>query len=241
MAELNRKEMRDRLGNVEQIREILLGEQLRSYEDRFNEMESEFNTLQREVRTRLDQMQTALSTDLKTLADSFEKKLKYLSLTTHEETTKLWQKIDQTNQKQASTLDMVNKTINNRTSTFRDELIQTRDQFQMETQTLKTKIFEELEKCFSNLRENKVSRADLAEVLFELCIKVKGTEFVPDLKEAMESRLQAEFLLPDNDNDEEEDTEEEEIPESSEASESETSSESSESSASSSIFGLMQE
>ncbi|WP_239121416.1 MULTISPECIES: hypothetical protein [Spirulina sp. CCY15215] len=202
MAELNKKEMRDRLGNVEQIREILFGTQLRGYEQQFDRMEAEFVALQREVRDRLDQMQSSLSSEMKTMADSLEKKLKYLSLTTHEETTKLWQKIDQTNQKQSGTLEALNKNFNSKTSALKEELTQTREHFQSDSQTLKTKIFAELEKCFSNLKESKVSRTDLAEVLFELCIKVKGTEFVPDLKEAMESRLQAEFLLPDDDSEE---------------------------------------
>lgn len=80
---------------------------------------------------------------------------------------------------------------------MKEELSQTREQVQTELQLLKAKIFEELEKSFASLRENKVSRSDLAEVLFDLCIKVKGAEFVPDLREAMESRLQADFLLPD--------------------------------------------
>lgn len=199
MAELNKKDMRDRLGNVEQIREILFGSQLRGYEQKFDKMEADFVSLQREVRDRLEQMQSSLTSEMKALADSLEKKLKYLSLTTHEETTKLWQKIEQTSQKNSSTLEALNKNFNTKTSTLKEELTQTREHFQADSQTLKTKIFAELEKCFSNLKDTKVSRTDLAEVLFELCIKVKGTEFVPDLKEAMESRLQAEFLLPDED------------------------------------------
>ncbi|MBP0016859.1 MAG: hypothetical protein J7647_04795 [Cyanobacteria bacterium SBLK] len=204
MAELNKKDMRDRLGNVEQIREILFGSQLRGYEQKFEKMEADFVSLQREVRDRLEQMQSSLSSEMKALADSLEKKLKYLSLTTHEETTKLWQKIEQTNQKNSSTLEALNKNFNTKTSALKEELTQTREHFQSDSQTLKTKIFAELEKCFSNLKDTKVSRTDLAEVLFELCIKVKGTEFVPDLKEAMESRLQAEFLLPDEEGEEKE-------------------------------------
>ena len=207
MAELNKKDMRDRLGNVEQIREILFGSQLRGYEQKFDKMEADFVSLQREVRDRLEQMQSSLTSEMKALADSLEKKLKYLSLTTHEETTKLWQKIDQTNQKNSSTLEALNKNFNTKTSTLKEELTQTREHFQSDSQMLKTKIFAELEKCFSNLKETKVSRTDLAEVLFELCIKVKGTDFVPDLKEAMESRLQAEFLLPDEDSEETESSE----------------------------------
>ncbi len=197
MAELNKREMRERLGNVEQIREILFGSQLRGYDERLDKMEADFAALKQEIHDRLDKIKGSLSAEVQAIADSLEKKLKYLSLTTHDETTKLWQKIDQNTQKHYNTIEALNKSFNGRANTMRDELAQTREQVQAEVQLLKVKIFEELEKSFASLRETKVSRADLAEVLFDLCIKVKGAEFVPDLREAMESRLQADFLLPD--------------------------------------------
>ncbi len=197
MAELNKQDMRDRLGNVEQIREILFGTQLRDYEERIEKLEADSAAMNQELRDRLDQMQSTLSGELKAIADSLEKKLKYLSLTTHDETTKLWQKLEQTSQKNYNILETLNKTFTSKTASLREELTQTQEQFQTESQSLKVKIFEELEKCFSTLRDAKVSRVDLAEVLFELCIKVKGTEFVPDLKEAMENHLQTDFLLPE--------------------------------------------
>lgn len=197
MAELNKQDMRDRLGNVEQIREILFGTQLRDYEQRIEKLEADSAAMNQELRDRLDQMQSTLSGELKAIADSLEKKLKYLSLTTHDETTKLWQKLEQTSQKNYNILETLNKTFTSKTANLREELTQTQEQFQTESQTLKVKIFEELEKCFSTLRDAKVSRVDLAEVLFELCLKVKGTEFVPDLKEAMENHLQTDFLLPE--------------------------------------------
>lgn len=197
MAELNKQDMRDRLGNVEQIREILFGTQLRDYEQRIEKLEADSAAMNQELRDRLDQMQSTLSGELKAITDSLEKKLKYLSLTTHDETTKLWQKLEQTSQKNYNILETLNKTFTSKTASLREELTQTQEQFQTESQSLKVKIFEELEKCFSTLRDAKVSRVDLAEVLFELCIKVKGTEFVPDLKEAMENHLQTDFLLPE--------------------------------------------
>lgn len=200
MAELNRQDVRERLGNVEQIREILLGSQIRAYEQRLDKLEAEVGAMREEIRERLDQMQTTFAQEIKGTADSFEKKIKYLSLTTHDETTKLRQKVEQTSQKNYAVLETLNKTFSSRMAGLREDVTQTQEQLQNETRALKAKIFEELEKCFSTLQDSKVSRVDLAEVLFELCIKVKGTEFVPDLKEAVENQLQTDFLLPEESN-----------------------------------------
>jgi hypothetical protein len=38
---------------------------------------------------------------------------------------------------------------------------------------------------------------DLAEVLFELCLKVKGTEYMPESENLDNDSVKAEFLLPE--------------------------------------------
>ncbi len=46
------------------------------------------------------------------------------------------------------------------------------------------------------LTEGKVSRVDLAEVLFELCLKIKGTNMVSDSQENGGEKIATELLLP---------------------------------------------
>jgi hypothetical protein len=53
-----------------------------------------------------------------------------------------------------------------------------------------------LTRRFSVLRDEKVARDDMAEILFELGMRLKGTEFVPELKEVAEGNIEPEVLLP---------------------------------------------
>ena len=48
---------------------------------------------------------------------------------------------------------------------------------------------------FSMLKEVKVSKDDMAEILFELGMRLKGAEFVPELKEAADTRIFDDVLL----------------------------------------------
>jgi Na+/phosphate symporter len=81
MTDITKEQMRDRLGNIDQIRNLLFGEQLgeysqrfQSYEDRFENIESELLSFQEETRNRLNQLQNSLTTEIRSAVDSIEKK-----------------------------------------------------------------------------------------------------------------------------------------------------------------------
>lgn len=197
MAEITKEEMRERLGNIDQIRDIIFGAQLREYDNRFERIESDISMLQQDMQTRLEQVKTVLTTELRAAFDSFEKKIKAINSTTQEDTADLRQQIDRLNRKFSSSIEALDEAIDNQTGSIRDDFSVSRDKLQEDMRTLRTQIFEELDRRFSVLREGKVSRDDMAEILFELGMRLKGTEFVPELKEAADSNLDTGRLLPD--------------------------------------------
>lgn len=184
MAEITKEEMRERLGNIDQIRDIIFGPQLREYDNRFDKLESDISLLQQEMRDRIDQLKTVVSTEVRSTVDGLEKKLKSLNITSQEEMTDLRQQIDRVNKKFSNSLEALDQTVDNQTNTLRDELLQARAKLQEDVRSLRSQVFEELERRFAMLREDKISRHDMAEFLFEVGMRMKGNEFVPQLKEA---------------------------------------------------------
>ncbi|MDJ0690623.1 MAG: hypothetical protein QNJ41_19205 [Xenococcaceae cyanobacterium MO_188.B32] len=204
MTEITQEEMRQRLGNVSQLRDLLLGDKIEEYEgsfaqnsQRLDTLESSLMKFQSEVNERLNKMQDSLSKEINAAVDSLEKKIKYLSLTTHEENNKLKQEIEAKYRTTSQSIDTLQNSLRAETSYLKEELFQTRDTLGEDLQNLKQQVLEKLESNFSELTETKVSRTDLAEVLFELCLKVKGSDFVPSLKDASENTVKAEFILPE--------------------------------------------
>ncbi|CBN57398.1 MULTISPECIES: hypothetical protein [Kamptonema] len=197
MAEITKEEMRERLGNIDQIRDIIFGAQLREYDNRFDRIESDISLLQQDIQTRLEQVKSVLTTELRAAFDSFEKKLKSINSTVQEDTTDIRQQIDRVNRKFSSSIEALDEAIDNQTGAIRDDFSQSRDQIQEDIRSLRTQVFEELDRRFSVLREVKVSRDDMAEILFELGMRLKGSEFVPELKEVADSNLDTGLLLPD--------------------------------------------
>lgn len=197
MAEITKEEMRERLGNIDQIRDIIFGAQLREYDNRFDKIDSDLSMMQQDMQARLEQIKTVLSGEMRATIDSFEKKIKSITLNTQEESADLRQQIDRVNRKFSSSIEALDEAIDNQTSSLREEVSQTRERLSEETRTLKTQVFEELDRRFSMLRDVKVSRDDMAEILFELGMRLKGTEFVPELKGVTDNKLNSDFLLPE--------------------------------------------
>ncbi len=74
MSELTKEQMRERLGNIDQIRDIIVGSQLRDYDNRFQHIESDLVVLRQEIRDRVDQLRNGFSIELRAAIDSLEKK-----------------------------------------------------------------------------------------------------------------------------------------------------------------------
>lgn len=184
MAELSKEEMRERLGNIDQIRDIIFGSQLREYDNRFDKIESDLDNVQQDLQNRIEQVKNVVLTEVRASVESLEKKIKSVGLTAQEENADLRQQLDRVNRKFSSSLEAIDEALDKQTTSIREDLSTSRDNLHEEVRLLKVQVFEELERRFSLLREVKVSKDDMAEFLFELGMRIKGTEFVPKLKEA---------------------------------------------------------
>lgn len=193
MGEITRDEIRERLGNIDQIRDIIFGAHLREYTSRLDKAESDISAIQQDVRERLSDLKLTLSNELRTAVESIDKRLKTISTSAQEEAADLRQQFDRLNRKFTSSIENLDETVEAQRVALRDELAQTRDNLQNDTRELRSLVLEELDRQFSILREDKLSKDDLAELLFELGMRLKGSEFVPELREAAEEKVDEKY------------------------------------------------
>lgn len=197
MSDISQDEMRDRLGNVDQIRDLLFGKQQRDYETRLNKLESSLSALQQEMRDRLNQLNDTLSTELRSTMYSLEKKIQYISITTNEELTDMRQDLEGKDKNVSESIDSLNKLIGSQINSVKGEVNQAQEKLEKDIQSLRNEIVDKLEKRLSSLTESKVGRDDLAEILFELCMRVKKNEFLPELEGSGDYNVKADLLLPE--------------------------------------------
>jgi hypothetical protein len=193
MGEITRDEIRERLGNIDQIRDIIFGAHLREYTSRLDKAESDISTLQLDVRDRLNDLKATLAGELRAAVESIDKRLKSISASTQEETSDLRQQVDRINRKFTSSIESLDEIVESQRVALRDELAQTRESLQNDNRDLRSLVLEELDRHFSILREDKLSKDDMAELLFELGMRLKGSEFVPELREAVEEQVEEKY------------------------------------------------
>ncbi|MCZ2201820.1 hypothetical protein [Cylindrospermopsis raciborskii] len=234
MNELTKSDLRERLGNIDQIRDVLIGPHLREYNNRLEQLERGLASVQYELRNRGEETRQTILLELNATADLLEKKIRNLIIKDEEEKFNLNQQIDNINKRiLAATqelqdsvtaeldelaenadkrfksiqtkdeeekseirqqLDLVNKrlggsietvsqTFQQQTKTLQENLQATRNKFQDEITELRAQTIEELERYSSILTQEKVSKDDMAELLFELGLRLQGKEFVPELQQ----------------------------------------------------------
>lgn len=179
-----REEVRERLGNIDQIRDIIFGSQIRDYENRFVQIESDISRLQQEMRSQVEQLKSSFSIEIKAATEALDKKIKSIALTTQEESVDLRQQIDRLNRKFSSGIQSLDEALDIQTTSVRQEASQTKIQLEDDIKALRDLVLEEMERHFSQLSKTKVSKDDIAETLFALGMRLKETEFIPMLREA---------------------------------------------------------
>lgn len=196
--------MRKRLGNITQLQDLLFGEHIEKYDSkldqynqRLNQLESETKKFRLVVDERLDQLEASLVHKITSVASSLEKRIKFLDINTHEEQIKMQQEIDTISQNTYDNIDYLQKSLNAHTSSLKSEITQSKAALDRDLQLLKQQIYERLESNVADLSTNKVSRSALAEVLFELCLKMRETNLDLEAKNADPEEANVDLILPE--------------------------------------------
>ncbi|MGC9504961.1 hypothetical protein [Baaleninema sp.] len=199
MNEITPSEMRERLGNIDQIRDILFGDKSRQYDRRFHQLESEISALRQDLTQQIDRLRAAFTNDLRTTIDALEKKIQYVNTSLDEETNDLRNQLDSVESRFSGNLVVVEKTLKNQVNGLQEDLVETRDRLDEDVRSLKVQILAELDKRSQQLEGDKLSRAHLAELLFDVCMRIKGNESSNEASDSSNDST-ATLFLPERQN-----------------------------------------
>jgi uncharacterized phage infection (PIP) family protein YhgE len=192
------------LENIDRVRELLFGHIVSDYEQRFensvqrlDRLENDLASFQTEIRDRLTQLQDSLTTELRSSFGSLEKQVQYLNLTTHDRNSHLEYQVREIEQKSDSGIESLHQAVASQNNALKTDLLQTREQLEETLRALEKRVFDEIDRDLSAMKDGKISRVDLADLLFELCLKVKGAELIPKLAGGSDNSIKSEYLLPE--------------------------------------------
>jgi hypothetical protein len=183
MNEITKAEIRRKLGNITQLRDLLFGDQideynsrLEQYHQRLSSLEANLQKSQVAIKAHIVQAEKKLLEQINSVANTWERRSKYYTLKTQEEQHKLQQGLDILSQYSHENLDFLHKSLNTNTNNLKIEIAQSKSDLDRDLTLFKQQLLTKLEANLAELTMNKISRADLAEVLFELSLKLKGTD-----------------------------------------------------------------
>jgi uncharacterized protein (DUF3084 family) len=183
MNEVTKAEIRKRLGNISQLRELLFGDQINEYDHRLEQYHQRLNSLetnlqqsQAAIEARLTQLEQKLLEQINAVASSGEQRSKYYYLKTQSEQHQLQQEIEHLSQSSQENIDLLHQTLNNNTNSLKTEIAQSKSDLDRDITLFNQQLSHKLETHLQELIINKISRTDLAEVLLELSLKLKETD-----------------------------------------------------------------
>jgi hypothetical protein len=162
---MNKEEMRQKLGNITQIRELLFGEQIEEYEGKFTQnqqrtqdLESSLEALslnlerfKADTEEHLLQLKSSLSEEIKFAVDSLEKKIKFLSVNTYTEITKINKEIESKTQNNFQKIELASDRIHTHLKSLKDEANHNQKVLTQDLENLKKQLSETIDRNLSDL------------------------------------------------------------------------------------------
>lgn len=202
--DLDKLDTSRRIENIELIRDILFGPQLKEYNNRLQSLENAYKALRGETVNSIKEVRDDLnkrSDETKQILKEFQlalrtmrDDLKATKNAENEENSEIRQQLDRFSKRLASNISNLDEALDKQVSSVRDDLLSSHRKQQADLMAMRTELFEELEKRIIALSAAKVTREDMAESFFELALKLKGSELpaasLPEIQAAPPARDQ---------------------------------------------------
>ncbi len=183
MNEITKAEIRSKLGNISLLRELLLGDQLEAYDYQLEEYRLKIDSLatnlqesQAATEERMRQLEQKLLDKIDSVGQKLEKNSKYYHHQSQQEQNSLQQKLAALSQYSHENIDLLHQDFSQKTGSLKLEIVQAKIDLDRDLSRFKHEIANRLEQSLGELDTSKISRSDLASILFELCLNLKGDE-----------------------------------------------------------------
>lgn len=188
MSKKNDGEAQKTPDHIDQIRDIIFGAQKREYEQRFGQLESDLASFREELRKQMNEMKEALTAQVAGATQAVDKKMKLLATTGQEETANLWKRIEQADKKFANSMAALVQESAESISRLHTDLSESQNKLLLELRTIREQLNRDLESRLHTLHENKISKEAMAEIFFELGMKLKDVQLINELQKVAKSR-----------------------------------------------------
>lgn len=163
------------LGNMDQIRELMFGPQIRKFEEDLSKLQENMNIATKELTQKIIAIEKKLTAEYSSSVQLLEQKIKTVSNALQDESIELKEQLVRQERKANNALDDVQKVFESQVDAMKRENIQNKEELHNELKELEASVMKLLREQVENLEGAKVSKDNLSSMLFDLAIKVKDT------------------------------------------------------------------
>jgi len=171
------------VGNVDQIRDIIFGSQMRDYEQRFSRLEervlNEADSLRNETNIRLDALEDYIKQEINSLVDQIGNERGEREDDTRHLASELSKNTLDTDKKLSQVQDKLTQSAGD----SREAMLEQSKTLLKEIQTVRTSLTEQVNKSTDELADSKTDRKALADMFIEVAMRLNGDFKLPESKD----------------------------------------------------------
>jgi DNA repair exonuclease SbcCD ATPase subunit len=162
--------------NVDQIRELIFGPQMKELEGRFEALEEEIREQEQRLQKHFSELFDKLNRETQRSLEVLDQKIDDLAEASRKYRTKLKELIDVTDENLQTQIRNLKNEINNKLKVSRENLEDEDRKLRKDLESVKERLESTLRKEIGAIDHDKVSRNAMAEMLLDVAMKLQGSD-----------------------------------------------------------------
>jgi vacuolar-type H+-ATPase subunit E/Vma4 len=162
--------------NVDQIRDLIFGSQIKDFEEKFNRLNSTMKTVEEKLTKMFSESHHKLQKETERSLEVIEKKIDNLSSITQKERNKLKELIDTTDESLQDQINHQKDEFETKLKIVKENMADENRKMEENMNVMKENIQATLEEGLEKLSDAKLSRDSMAQMLLDVAMKIQGTD-----------------------------------------------------------------
>lgn len=162
--------------NVDQIRELIFGQQIKEFESRFAKLSAELQSVEEKLSARLDEGLSRFNRETQRALEALDQKIDNQAETARKDRAKLKELLDSTDEALQTQVRNVKNELLNKLKISRENLEDETGKLRSELEQLRRDLEEMLARRLDGMDEEKVSRGAMAEMFVEMAMHLQGSD-----------------------------------------------------------------
>jgi formate dehydrogenase maturation protein FdhE len=169
--------------NVDQIRDLIFGSQIKEFEARFAQMEKNIAETERALQKQINDVSAKIQRETERALEVLEKKIDNLTVSTQKERNKLRELIDTTDEALQSQLTAQKDEFATKLKVLKESMEDEQRKLSEEMETMRRELEAHLNENITALGDDKLSRDMMAQMLLDVAMRIQGTDMSAVLSE----------------------------------------------------------